>query len=92
MNEIPITVTICERPYKLMVHPDDEPLIRESARRINERVRSYARNYAFKDNQDLLSMVALQYTLSALKNEKSIAYRDQELLDKLRQIDKVLSI
>ena len=92
MNEIPITVTICERPYKLMVRPDDEPLIREAAEKINEQVRSYAKNYAFKDNQDLLSMVSLQYTLSGLRNEKSIAYRDRELLEKLRQIDNSLSL
>ena len=27
MNEIPITVNICERPYKLMVDPADEPFL-----------------------------------------------------------------
>ncbi len=90
MNEIPITVILCERPYKLMINPEDEPLIREAARKINERIRSYAKSYAFKDNQDLLSMVALQYTISALKHEKSMAYRDHDLLEKLRQIDKAL--
>ncbi|MDE7073099.1 MAG: cell division protein ZapA, partial [Bacteroidales bacterium] len=58
MNEIPITVNICERPYKLMVNPEDEPLIREAARKINEGLRSYAQNYAFKANQELLSMGA----------------------------------
>ena len=92
MNEIPITVNICERPYKLMVDPADEPLIREAARKINEGLRAYAQNYAFKDNQDLLSMVALQYTLNSLKNERGLAYRDRDLIDKLRQIDRTLAI
>lgn len=92
MNEIPITVNICERPYKLMVKPDDEPLVREAARKINEGLRNYAQNYAFKDNQDLLSMVALQYTLNALKNEKELSYRDRELAGQLQQINRTLSI
>ena len=92
MNAIPITVNICERPYKLMVNPDDEPPIREAARKINEGLRSYAQNYAFKDYQDLLSMVALQYTLNSLKNERELSYRDHELAERLQQIDRTLSI
>ncbi len=75
-----------------MVNPDDEPLIREAARKINEGLRSYAQNYAFKDNQDLLSMVALQYTLNSLKNERGLRFRDRDLADKLQQIDRTLSI
>ncbi len=92
MNTIPITVNICERPYKLMVKPDDEPLVREAARKINEGLRNYAQSYAFKDNQDLLAMVALQYTLNSLKNEKEISYRARELAGQLQQIDRTLSI
>ncbi len=75
-----------------MVNPEDEPLIREAARKINEGLRSYAQNYAFKDSQDLLSMVALQYTLNSLKNEKSLRFRDRDLAGKLQQIDRTLSI
>lgn len=92
MNTIPITVNICERPYKLMVKPDDEPLLRESARKINESLRSYAQSYAFKDNQDLLAMVALQYALNSLKNERELSFRDRELMGHLQQINRTLSI
>ncbi|MCM1169097.1 MAG: cell division protein ZapA [Bacteroides sp.] len=92
MNAIPITVNICERPYKLMVNPDDEPFIREAARKINEGLRNYSQNYAFKDYQDLLSMVALQYTLNSLKNERELSYRDRELTEQLQQINRTLSI
>lgn len=73
-----------------MVSPEDEPIIREAARKINEGMKNYAKNYAFKDNQDLLSMVALQYTLSALKTEKGLRFRDHDLIDRLRQIDRTL--
>lgn len=92
MNEIPITVVICERRYKLMVDPEDEPIIREAARKINEGLKSYADNYAFKDNQDLLSMVALQYTLSSLKTERGISFRDNGLVESLKKISDTLDI
>ena len=38
MNEIPITVTICDRSYKLTVKPEDDVIFRESANRINDRI------------------------------------------------------
>lgn len=92
MNEIPITVTICDRSYKLTVKPEDEAIFRESATRINDRIRSYGQHYAFKDYQDLLAMVALQYTSRALREEKRQAFRDGELEDRLKQLDRILSL
>ncbi|MEG1499030.1 MAG: cell division protein ZapA [Bacteroidales bacterium] len=91
MNEIPITVNICDRPYKLMISPDEESLFREAAQRINERMSSYSQNYAFKDMQDLLSMVALQYTFSALKSERALSFREKDLLQRLQKLNDTLS-
>ena len=75
-----------------MVKPDDEPLIREAARKISEGIRLYERNYAFRDYQDLLAMVALQYTIDSMRKEKELSYRNHELSDRLQQIDRMLSI
>lgn len=85
-----ITVTISDRPYKLVVKPTEEVLFREAAQRINDRLQAYSKSYAFKDRQDLLAMVALQYTFNALKSEQIESYKDRELLQKLNDIDKTL--
>jgi cell division protein ZapA len=90
MEEQSITVTIADRPYKLTVKREDEEIFREATKSINERLKSYAVNFAYKDKQDLLAMVALQYTTNALRHERVLAFRDKELVDKLEHLNKIL--
>ncbi len=90
MDEQSITVTIADRPYKLTVKRDDEELFREATKYINDRLKSYAANFSFKDRQDLLAMVALQYTTNALRNERISAFRDKELTGKLVELNALL--
>ncbi|MEG2178820.1 MAG: cell division protein ZapA [Bacteroidales bacterium] len=92
MSELSITVTISDRPYKLVVDSEDEALFREAAQQINDRIQTYSKNYAFKDRQDLLAMVSLQYTFKALKSERIESYKSKELLQKLNDIDKMLNL
>ena len=90
MDEQSISVTIADRPYKLTVKREDEEIFREATKYINDRLKSYAANFSFKDRQDLLAMVALQYTTNALKNERVLAFRDKELVEKLANLNTVL--
>jgi len=90
MDEQSITVTIADRPYKLTVKREDEEIFREATKYINDRLKSYAVNFAFKDKQDLLAMVALQYTTNALRNERVLAFRDKELVEKLANLNAML--
>lgn len=90
MEEQSITVTIADRPYKLTVKREDEEIFRDAMKRINERLKSYAASFAFKDKQDLLAMVALQYTTDALRKERIIAFRDKELVEKLEHLNTML--
>ncbi len=92
MSEIPINVTICDRSYKLTVKREDEAIFRESAHRINDRIKSYGQHYAFKDYQDLLAMVALQYTSRALREEKSRSFQEDDLGNRLRRLESLLSL
>ncbi len=90
MAEISITLIIADRPYKLTVKREEEALFRDAAQVINDRIKSYSTSYAFKDRQDLLAMVALQYTTNALKNERIQSFRDKELINKLIEIEALL--
>ena len=91
MEEIAINIVIADRSYKLTVARADEEKVRKAAALINERVKSYSRHYSFKDAQDLLSMTALQFATSAVKYESELAYRDQNLEQKLHELDALLS-
>lgn len=91
MEEFSINISIADRPYRLSVKRSDEEAVREAAKIINDRIKDYAQAYAFNDKQDLLAMAALQYTLSAVRFEKEVAYREDSLEQKLMEIDTVLS-
>ncbi|HOV11380.1 MAG TPA: cell division protein ZapA [Bacteroidales bacterium] len=90
MEEFSISVVIADRNYRLTIARQEEEIVRKAARTINDKIKEFANNYAFKDKQDLLAMIALQYTSNALNLEQSNVYKDTKLKDKLLEIDKVL--
>lgn len=91
MDELSITVVIADRPYKLKVDRKEEEGLRRAAKVIEEQIEKYASSFQFKDKQDLLAMVALQFSASTIDLEEQVRYRDNEMLDKLAEIDKVLT-
>lgn len=91
MDELSITVVIADRPYKLKVDRNEEEGVRKAAKVIEEHMEKYASSFQFKDKQDLLAMVALQFSASTIEMEEQLRYRDNQMLDKLAEIDKVLT-
>ena len=91
MEEIAINIVIADRSYKLTVARADEGKVRKAASLINDRIKSYSAHYAFKDMQDLLSMTALQFATSTVNYESELAYRDQNMEQKLNDIQALLS-
>lgn len=91
MDELSININIADRPYRLSVSRNEEEIVRRAAAAINNSVRTYASQVAYKDRQDLLAMAALQFAVSALQNESELKFRDHHLTDKLTQLDQLLS-
>ena len=91
MSEFSISITIADRPYKLVVDKEQEELFRNSAKLIDKRIKEYSVSYAFKDKQDLLAMVALESTVSFLQNEQKSKESELLLNEKLTGIDSALN-
>lgn len=91
MEELSISVTIAERPYKLTIAKDEEEIVRRATKLINEKIKEYSNSYAFKDHQDLLAMIALQFTTQFLNLDKEIEINDKVITKKLSDIDKILA-
>ena len=91
MDELSITVVIADRPYKLKVDRNEEEGLRKAAKVIEEQMEKYATYFQFKDKQDLLAMVALQFSASTIDLEEQVKYRDNEMLEKFTDIDEVLT-
>lgn len=90
MREQLISVIIAERPYRLNIKSEsEEQTFRKAARLINDKMNEYGSNYAFRDKQDLLAMVTLQFAVEYLQVEG--ASREQsKIIGLLEQIDNLL--
>ena len=90
MKELSISISVADRPYKLVTDDEHEELLRKAAKLIDRKIKEYSGSYAYKDKQDLLAMVALEYTTSFLQNEQTVTESDSNLTMKLTGIDKAL--
>ncbi len=85
-----ISVIIADRPYRLKVSNETEEIeFRRAGEFINEKIKEYANHFAFRDKQDLLAMVVLQFAVDVVRSEESSKYQ-QELGEKLSDLETML--
>lgn len=75
----------------MKIDRDSEEYIRNSVRKIEERLKFYEDNYAIKDKQDLLAMCLIEYAskFETLNNKKEV--EDDDLIEQLTQLEKILT-
>ena len=91
MGEFSISITVADRPYKLVIEKEYEELFRRAAKLIDGRIKAYSNNYAYKDKQDLLAMVSLDNTINLLHHERKNTETEIALEKKLIEIDTALT-
>ena len=85
-----ISVIIADRPYRLKISNETEEIeFRRAGDFINEKIKEYANHFAFRDKQDLLAMVVLQFAVDVVRSEESSNYQ-QVLGEKLSELEKML--
>ena len=82
MSELPATIRILERPYKMRINADDEQYLRQAAALIDSQAKNYSKKYACTDRQDLLAMVALTHITQLLKLQTTHRFEDTQLEDR----------
>lgn len=90
MNDIPVTVNILDRNYKLKVAPGDEAFLLSAAEKINAQITAYKKNYAYQDYQDLLAMVAIAKTTQLNKLEHITSSNEDTLRQRLESLENIL--
>lgn len=91
MKELNINIKIADRPYRLTIDRTEEETVRQAAATINDKIKEYSRNYSYKDKQDLLAMIALQYATEALQLQNQQRFVEDELDQRLSSLDDLLS-
>jgi cell division protein ZapA len=90
MDELSISLPIAERSYRLAIDKEHEELFRNAAKLIDKRIKDYSTSYAYKDKQDLLAMVALEYATGYLQNDRLLSENETKWREKLVAIDQAL--
>ncbi len=89
LAELSIKVTIANRIYPLTIQADEEEMVRKAAKYVNESIKAYSENYASRDKQDLLAMVALEIATKLLEEKRPID--TDEVVKKLSEVSKALT-
>lgn len=91
MGEKNISLNIASRIYPISVNDElEEAEFEKAANLVNEKINEYASLYAFKDTQDLLSMVALQFAINIIKNSKEVALNNEDINSKIEAITEMV--
>ena len=91
MDKLSIKLHVANRIYPMKIERKSEEFIRNSIKKIEERLKFYEENYAIKDKQDLLAMCLIEYAskFESVNNEKVVD--DDGLNKKLAEIESLLS-
>ena len=91
MDKLSIKLHIANRIYPMKIERKSEEFIRNSVKKIEERLKFYEENYAIKDKQDLLAMCLIEYAskFESASNKKVVD--DDGLSEKLAEIENLLS-
>ena len=69
-DKLSVNVNIGNKNYPMRINRDDEEIIRQAAKIINDKFNQYQNKYAERDAFDLLAMTSLQYVKQLLECEK----------------------
>ena len=88
---ISINLIIADRPYPLKVKPEEEDVVRQAAKQLNEKIKDLQQQYSAKDKQDYLAMCALMNETEIIAGKKKVTITDPAFFEKLQELDAQLS-
>lgn len=90
-NELSIKVNIADRYYPLRVTPEEEEIVRQASRLINEKLKSFQQQFGVRDKQDMLCMTVLELATQLITRDKNTATEGEGLGLNLKEIQELLN-
>lgn len=87
MAEVALKILIAGRVYPLTVKEEEEELVMQVAKRINDKIKEFEQNYSVRDKQDLLAMCAL----NLLVTEQNIHNNASETEQKIQELNQFVA-
>ncbi|HHJ49586.1 MAG TPA: cell division protein ZapA [Phaeodactylibacter sp.] len=88
-DQIQITVLIAGRPYPLQIKASDEPVIRQIAKEVNEKVQAMQQAYPNRDKQDCLALAILGVAAELHEAKKQLD-QPEDLPERLEKLNSLL--
>lgn len=85
-NRIKITIEIAQRPLTISIQKDWEHYFREAEIKINQSFLEFAKKWRYKDQQDLMSMILVDFVVKWLADEERLQGYDEELLPMMESL------
>jgi cell division protein ZapA len=90
-DPLSIRIKVADRELRLKSQPDEEYFVRQAAAIISERIDFY-RSKGYHDNQEILSMIALDSIVARLKGDEQVQRMQRMVFDKITQLDQSISL
>jgi cell division protein ZapA (FtsZ GTPase activity inhibitor) len=90
LNELSIKVNIADRYYPLTVTPEQEEIVRQAAKLINDKIRLLQQQFDVRDKQDMLSMTVLEFATELISLRKGNTENQLELNKQLAELQSLL--
>ena len=87
MDKLSIKLNIANRFYPMKIDRSSEEIIRNSVKKIDDRLKFYEENYAIKDKQDILAMCLIEYASKLEKINQNKFISDDGISEKLTNLD-----
>ncbi len=87
MAEVSLKILIAGRTYPLTIKKEDEQMVLQIAKMINDKLKDFEQNYSVRDKQDLLAMTALNLLVTLQSTPK----KSPELENEINQLDLFVS-
>ncbi len=84
-----VNLLVGDRTYRIRLKPEDEEVVRKTAKKLNEQIAQFKAQYAGKDMQDYMAMVLLSY-VTETKNPPPAVIDDREITLSLVRLENQL--
>ena len=83
---IPLTLQLCNRPYRIKVDPEKESMIRKIGQDINQKTAELKAQFPGRDEQDYMAMTLLSYITALQQEPVSTNTDDTDLIETLQTL------
>ena len=88
-DKIKIKLAVADRFVEVVINKEWEYYYREAEKRINESFMTFATQWAYTDQQDLLSKILVDFVVRWVENEERLNDYDEDLVPKMQELNQL---